>query len=107
MKKLLLTSAVALACLMPASANAASLKKVAFGTVSSVNVDNKTFSVKGDDGQNYTFQVNPKTEMEIKRDFWFDTDADLDELENGWWVKVKYYQMNPTHFIADEVDIHK
>ena len=45
--------------------------------------------------------------MEIKRDFWFDTDADLDELENGWWVKVKYYQMNPTHFIADEVDIHK
>lgn len=105
MKKILFTLALALTCFV--TAVHAESKKVAFGTVSAVNVDNKTFSIKGDDGKHYTFQVNPKTEMEVKHDFWFDSCVDLNELEKGWWVKVKYYPMNPTHFVADEVDIHK
>lgn len=106
MKKILLTAAFILSC-FAVQANADSNKQVAFGTISAVSIENRSFSIKGDDGKAYTFQVNPKTEMEIKRKFWFDSEVELKELENGWWVKVEYYPMNPTHLVADEVDIHK
>ncbi len=108
MKKILLGLMIALACYVsPAMADRDSNKKVAFGTVSAVSVTERTFNIKGDDGQNYQFIVNPKTEMEVKREYWFDTSAELKDLEPGNWVKVEYYFMNPTHLIADEVDIHR
>lgn len=106
MKKILFALAIVLACFASA-ARADGNKKVAFGTISAVNAENRTFDIKGDDGKAYTFQVNPKTELEVKRDFWFDSEIGIKELEKGWWVKVEYYPMNPTHLIADEVDIHK
>lgn len=108
MKKMIMALMIAVMCFASqANADGDARKKVAFGTVSTVNVTDKSFSIRGDDGELYQFYVNPKTEIEVKRKHWFDSDIKLSDMELGNWVKVEYFMMKPTHLIADEVNVYK
>lgn len=103
MKKYFLMALLALACtISPAFADN---DATTFGTVESVSPEAKTFNVVGDDGVEYIFHVNEKTEIEMKRKFWFDAKLKLPEVKRGDRVKVEYYNNNPKYLLADEVEL--
>ncbi|MBR1777215.1 MAG: hypothetical protein IJ752_01335 [Alphaproteobacteria bacterium] len=75
-----------------------------FGTVEQVTAVNNTFTVRGDDGNVYLFNVNEMTEIE-KNGKWFDEDLSLVDLNTGDRVQVEYFADNPGFLIVDEVEV--
>jgi len=75
-----------------------------FGTVENVAATENMFTVRGDDGHTYLFNVNEMTEME-KNGKWFDEDVSLTDLNTGDRVQVEYFADNPDYLIVDEVEI--
>ena len=101
MKKELLTGLVLLgAASCPAFADGMKT----FGTVEQIMAEQNTFTVRGDDGHTYLFNVNEMTEME-KNGKWFDEDVTLTDLNTGDRVQVEYFADNPDYLIVDEVEI--
>lgn len=101
MKKELLTG-LALCCAATSPAFADGMKT--FGTVEQIAAAENTFTVRGDDGHMYLFNVNEMTEME-KNGKWFDEDVTLTDLNTGDRVQVEYFADNPNYLIVDEVEI--
>ena len=101
MKKELLTG-LALFCAVASPALADGKKT--FGTVEQIAAEENTFTVKGDDGHTYLFNVNEMTEME-KNGKWFDQEVSLTDLNTGDRVQVEYFADNPDYLIVDEVEI--
>ena len=101
MKKELLTGLV-LFCAASCPALADGLKT--FGTVERIMAEENMFTVQGDDGHTYLFNVNEMTEME-KNGKWFDEDVTLTDLNTGDRVQVEYFADNPNYLIVDEVEI--
>lgn len=101
MKKLILTG-IALSCL--ATPVLAGSSQKTFGTVDTIAVEESTFTVKGDDGNTYLFNVNEATEME-KNGSWFDEDITITDLKTGDRVQVEYFADNPDFLIVDEVEV--
>lgn len=93
-----------LAILCAASTPALADGMKTFGTVQQVAAMENTFTVKGDDGHTYLFNVNEMTEME-KNGKWFDEDVSLTDLNTGDRVQVEYFADNPDYLIVDEVEI--
>lgn len=80
----------------------------AFGTVTAITREAKTFDIKGDDGRSYTFSVNPATSFDIEnKNNLTDRDSTFEEMRVGDWVKIEYYFVNPSKLVADEVDIYR
>lgn len=102
MKKLLLTGLI-LSC-TAFSALAGVNKGKTFGTVDTVAVEENTFTLKGDDGNTYLFNVNEATEME-KDNSWFDEDITMTDLKTGDRVQVEYFSDNPDFLIVDEMEV--
>lgn len=102
MKKI---SYMVLALLCAVSSPAFADGKKTFGTVEEVVAEKNTFTVRGDDGRMYLFNVNEVTEMEKNSD-WFDTDVTLTDLNTGDRVQVEYFADNPDFLIVDEVEIY-
>ena len=101
MKKIFLTG-LALLCAITSQASADGMKT--FGTVDQIMADQNVFTVRGDDGHFYRFNVNEMTEME-KNNKWFDEDVTLTDLNTGDRVQVEYFADNPDYLIVDEVEI--
>ena len=101
MKKEILTG-LALFCAAASPAFADGMKT--FGTVEKIAATENTFTVRGDDGHTYLFNVNEVTEME-KNGKWFDEDVTLTDLNTGDRVQVEYFADNPDYLIVDEVEI--
>ena len=101
MKKKLLTG-LGLLCAVSSSAFADGMKT--FGTVEQVTVEDSVFTVRGDDGHLYRFNVNEMTEME-KNGKWMDQDITLTDLNTGDRVQVDYFSDNPDFLIVDEVEV--
>lgn len=93
-----------LALLCAASSAAFADGKKTFGTVEQVTVADSVFTVRGDDGHLYRFNVNEMTEME-KNGKWMDEDITLTDLNTGDRVQVEYFADNPEFLIVDEVEI--
>ncbi len=87
-----------------ATANAKSGSKT-FGTIDAIAVEESTFTVKGDDGTMYLFNVNEATEME-RSGTWFDQDIDITDLNTGERVKVEFIATNPSYLIVEEVEVY-
>ena len=100
-KEILMSMALLCAVSSPAFADG----KKAVGTVQEIAVAKNTFTVKGDDGHVYLFNVNEMTEME-KNNRWFDEDVTLTDLNTGDRVQVEYFADNPDFLIVDEVEIY-
>lgn len=101
MKKEFLTG-LALLCAVTSPALADGKKT--FGTVEQVTVEDSAFTVRGDDGHLYRFNVNEMTEME-KNGKWMDEEITLTDLSTGDRVQVEYFADNPDYLIVDEVEI--
>lgn len=102
MRKIFTGLALALFCVtsFPALADG----KKTFGTVEQVVATENTFTVRGDDGHTYLFNVNEMTELE-KNGKWFDEDVSIADLNTGDRVQVEYFADNPEFLIVDEVEI--
>ncbi|MBO4520045.1 MAG: hypothetical protein J5787_02445 [Alphaproteobacteria bacterium] len=101
MKKEVLTGLV-LFCATACPAFADGMKT--FGTVEQIAAAENTFTVRGDDGHMYLFNINEMTEME-KNGKWFDEEVSLTDLNTGDRVQVEYFADNPDYLIVDEVEI--
>lgn len=102
MKKIFLTGLI-LSCLaLPAKADDS--KSKTFGTIDTVTVAENTFTLKGDDGNTYLFNVNEATEME-KNSSWFDEDISITDLKTGDRVQIEYFSDNPDFLVVDELEI--
>lgn len=101
MKKKFLTG-LALLCATTSASFADGMKT--FGTVDQIMAEQNVFTVRGDDGHLYRFNVNEMTEME-KSGKWFDEDVTLTDLNTGDRVQVEYFADNPDFLIVDEVEI--
>ena len=101
MKKKILASFV-LFCAASFPALADGMKTA--GTVEQVAVTENVFTVRGDNGRLYRFNVNEMTEME-RNGKWFDEDVTLTDLSTGDRVQVEYFADNPDFLIVDEVEI--
>ena len=97
-----LLAGLALLCVTASQALADGMKT--FGTVDQIMAEQNTFTVRGDDGHLYRFNVNEMTEME-KNGRWMDEDITLTDLNTGDRVQVEYFADNPEFLIVDEVEI--
>ena len=102
MKKILLTGLI-LSC-MASPVLAGSDKGKTFGTIDAIAVEENNFTLKGDDGHTYLFNVNEATEME-KNSSWFDEDITITDLKTGDRVEVEYFSDNPDFLIVDELEV--
>jgi len=95
-----------LAAASPAVARNANEAKT-YGVVMQTDAVKRILDVSGDDGKQYRFFINPATEIEVKRKYWFDSDIDLKEVKAGDWVEVEYAVTSPTYFVAKEIEVYR
>lgn len=88
MKKVLLTGLLLSCMASPVWADAN--KGKTFGTIDTIAVEENTFTLKGDDGNTYLFNVNEATEME-RNNSWFDEDITMTDLKTGDRVQIEYF----------------
>ncbi|MBQ8346176.1 MAG: hypothetical protein IJY17_01105 [Alphaproteobacteria bacterium] len=102
MKKVLLTGLLLSCMASPVWADAN--KGKTFGTIDTIAVEENTFTLKGDDGNTYLFNVNEATEME-RNNSWFDEDITMTDLKTGDRVQIEYFSDNPDFLIVDELEV--
>ena len=95
------------ALLLSGGAGASSGEYDVYGTISDVDLAQRRVMLKSDDGKEYLFAVNPATDIEIKRKYWFDTRGELKDLKRGDWVKIEYKTMSPTYLVAEDIEVHE
>ncbi len=82
-----------------------------FGTVTAIDGQNNTFTIKNDDdGKNMTIKVNPATDFELKNKssmMSFDRDVAFDALQVNDWVEVEFVNNDASKAIAKDVEIRR
>ena len=100
--------AVLLVIILLSATVAADGTKEIFGTVTVIDYQAKTFSVRTKDGTKYDFFANGQTDINIEdQNYRRDRFYQFIDLRQGDLVKVDYFTAAKIPFAADEIDVYR